>query len=69
MLNTIEQSKAYKASRTLGETRDVPVSHYVCQWWIQQFQGITIDNNSSTSIEFKKKHRDQIRLNNSLLPF
>jgi len=69
MLNTIEQSKAHKASRTFGETRDVPVSHYVCQWWIQQFQGITIDNNSSTSIEFKKKHRDQIRLNNSLLPF
>ena len=69
MLNTIEQPKAYKASRKIGEPREVPVSYYVCQWWIQQFQGITIDNNSNPPIEFKKKHRDQIRWNNSLLPF
>ena len=69
MRNPIEQSKAHKASRTVDETRDVPMSHYVCQWWIQQFQGISVPNNSGTFVAFKKKHRDQIRWNNSLLPF
>ena len=69
MLNTIEYSASYKASRQVAEIRDVPESHYVCQWWIQQFQGIEIDNNFQKSVEFKKKHRDQIRWNNALLPF
>ncbi|CAF4169552.1 unnamed protein product [Rotaria sp. Silwood2] len=69
MRNTIEYSKSYKASRQFNEIRNVPESHYVCQWWIQQFQGIVIENNANTSIQFKKKHRDQIRWNNALLPF
>ncbi|CAF3852881.1 unnamed protein product [Rotaria sordida] len=69
MLNSIEHSKPKKASGTFDEICDVPVSHYVYQWWIHQFEGITIVNNSSTPIDFKKKHRDQIRWSNSLLPF
>ncbi|CAF0995068.1 unnamed protein product [Adineta steineri] len=69
MFNNIEYSKSYKAGQQVNETRDVAESHYVCQWWIQQFQGIEIENNSHTSIQFKKKHRDQIRLNEGELPF
>ncbi|CAF2793559.1 unnamed protein product [Rotaria sp. Silwood2] len=69
MRNTIEYSKSFKASRQVYEIRDVPESHYVCQWWIQQFQGIKIENNSNFSIQFKKKHRDQIRWNNAKIPF
>ncbi|CAF3875222.1 unnamed protein product [Rotaria sp. Silwood1] len=69
MYNTIEYSKSYKAYRQVDEIRDVPESHYVCQWWIQQFQGIKIENNSNLSIQFKKKHRDQIRWNNAQIPF
>ncbi|CAF3595516.1 unnamed protein product [Rotaria sp. Silwood1] len=69
MYNTIEYSKSNKASREVDEIRDVPESHYVCQWWIQQFQGIKIENNSNISIEFKKKHRDHVRWNNAKLPF
>ena len=34
---TIEYSKSYKSFRTVEEERNVPESHYVCQWWIQQF--------------------------------
>jgi hypothetical protein len=66
MTNTIEYSKSYKAS---DEIRDVPESHYVCQWWIQQFQGIRTENNSDLSAQFKKKHRDHIRWNNASEPF
>ncbi|CAF4978148.1 unnamed protein product, partial [Rotaria sp. Silwood1] len=69
MKNTIEYSKSYKSSYTFDETREVPISHYVCQWWIIQFQGVQIDNQINTSISFKKKHRDQIRYKNSALPF
>jgi hypothetical protein len=69
MFNTIEYSKSHKASRDVAEIRDVPISHYVCQWWIQQFQGIEIETKSDICCQFKKKHRDQIRWNNGLLPF
>ncbi|CAF5069396.1 unnamed protein product, partial [Rotaria sp. Silwood1] len=69
MKNTIEYSKSYKSSYTFDETREVPISHYVCQWWIIQFQGVQNDNQINTSISFKKKHRDQIRYKNSALPF
>ncbi|CAF4113732.1 unnamed protein product [Rotaria sp. Silwood2] len=67
--NTIEYPKSYKASREVTEIRDVPVSHYVCQWWIQRFPGITIENSSHTLVQFNKKHRDQVRWNNGHLPF
>ncbi|CAF4652662.1 unnamed protein product, partial [Rotaria socialis] len=69
MKNTIEYSKSYKASRQVNEIRNVPGSHYVCQWWIQQFEGIQIESNSNPSIQFKKKHHDQIRWSDALLPF
>ncbi|CAF3078926.1 unnamed protein product [Rotaria sp. Silwood2] len=69
MLNTIEYSKSYKNFRNVDETRDVPESHYVCQWWVQQLQGIKIESNSNKSCRVKKKHRDQIRWNNAVLPF
>ncbi|CAF3497085.1 unnamed protein product [Rotaria socialis] len=38
MNNTIEHAKVQKASCRFDEVRDVPISHYVCQWWITQFQ-------------------------------
>ncbi|CAF4676762.1 unnamed protein product [Rotaria sp. Silwood1] len=69
MKNTIEYPKSYKASREIMETKDVPVSHYVCQWWIQRFPEITIENSSHTLVQFNKKHRDQVRWNNGQLPF
>ncbi|CAF3462404.1 unnamed protein product [Rotaria socialis] len=69
MHNTIEYSKSYKASRQVNETRNLPESYYVCQWWIQQFEGIKIKSKSNRSIQFKKKHRDQIRWSDALLPF
>ncbi|CAF4228672.1 unnamed protein product [Rotaria sp. Silwood2] len=69
MLNTIEYSKSYKNFRNVDETRDVPESHYVCQWWVQQLQGIKIESNSNKSCRVKKKHRDRIRWNNAALPF
>jgi hypothetical protein len=46
MVNTVEYSKSYKDSREVDEIRDVPESHYVCQWWIQHFNGIKTENNS-----------------------
>ena len=69
MHNTIEYSKSYKSSREVNEIRDVPESHYVCQWWIQHFDEIKIETDSRTSVRFTKKHRDHIRWNNALLPF
>ena len=45
------------------------MSHYVCQWWVQQFPDITIEKNSNTAVQFNKKHRDQVRWNNGKLPF
>jgi hypothetical protein len=66
MTNTIEYAKANKSSNTFNEPREVPVAHYVCQWWITQFHSI---EQVKPSIEFKKKHRDQIRWKNSNLPF
>ncbi|UJR11152.1 hypothetical protein I4U23_015333 [Adineta vaga] len=69
MLNTIEYSKVYKCSNELDEIREVPQSHYVCRWWIEQFKNIQIENCFHKSIQFKKKHRDQIRWNQTNLPF
>jgi hypothetical protein len=69
MNNTIEYSKSYKAFRAFDEIRDVPVAHYVCQWWITQFQGIRIENHANSSTQFRKKHRDQIRWKDSMAPF
>ncbi|CAF1186849.1 unnamed protein product [Rotaria sordida] len=69
MRNTIEYSKSSKASHQVDETRDIPESHYVWQWWIQHFQEIEINKSSNTPIKFKKKHRDHIRWNNANLPF
>ncbi|CAF1024726.1 unnamed protein product [Adineta steineri] len=69
MKNTIEYTKSYKNSREIIETKDVPLSHYVCEWWIQQFPEIILENNSNTLVKFNKKHRDQVRYNSGLLPF
>ena len=69
LTNTIEYSKTQKSSYTFNETRDVPESHYVCQWWIQQLQGIKIENDTNKLVQFKKKHRDQIRWKHSATPF
>ena len=69
MTNTIEGSKIRKLHREMDETREVPESHFVCQWWIQQFQGIKIEKKDDRSIKFQKKHRDQIRWSNAALPF
>ncbi|CAM4959090.1 unnamed protein product [Rotaria socialis] len=69
MFNTIEYSKSYKSSCKFDEIREVPESHYVCQWWIQHFNGIDIETESNQSTQFTKKHRDQVRWNQALLPF
>ena len=69
MKNPIEYSKSSRSSREVLDTKDVPMSHYVCQWWIQRFTEITVENNSNTIVHFNKKHRDQIRWNNGPLPF
>ncbi|CAF3250030.1 unnamed protein product [Rotaria sp. Silwood2] len=69
MYNTIEYSKSSKSSREVNEIRDVPDSHYVCQWWIEHFDVIKLDTNPNISIQFKKKRHDQIRWNHALLPF
>jgi hypothetical protein len=69
MENSIEHHKSYKSSYAFNEMRDVPQSHYVCQWWIMQFQGITMENNINTFNQFKKKHRDQIRWKDTMVPF
>ena len=69
MQNTIEHSKTQKSAYTFNETRDVPISHYVCQWWISQFQNIQKENPIQPPLKFTKKHRDQIRWNSSRLPF
>ena len=68
-LNTIEYSKAYKCSHEVDETREVPQSHYMCQWWIEQFEGIQIEKSANLFVRFRKKHRDQIRWNKTMLPF
>ena len=69
MKNPIEYSKICKGSREVMDTKDVPLSNYVCQWWIQQFSEIQMETSSKTSIPFTKKHRDQIRWNTGGLPF
>ena len=69
MHNVIEYNQSYKSTRQVNETRDVPKSHYVCQWWIQHFDNIQIETESTSSVQFTKKHRDHVRWNNCLLPF
>ncbi|CAM4883176.1 unnamed protein product [Rotaria socialis] len=69
MNNTIENSKSFKSSYSFNDMREVPIAHYVCQWWIAQFQGIQVDNLVHKPISFKKKHRDQIRYQSSMHPF
>ncbi|CAF4824442.1 unnamed protein product [Rotaria sp. Silwood1] len=69
MNNTIEHAKVQKSLYRFDEIRDVPISHYVCQWWITQFQDAQVHNQTNPSIAFKKKHRDQIRYTRSMLPF
>ena len=69
MQHPIECAKSTKSSYQFDETRDVPESHYVCQWWIMQFQGITKENNGNSCNQFTKKHRDQIRWKDTVVPF
>ena len=69
MLNIIEYSKSYRSSQAVDEIREVSQSHYICQWWIKQFEVIYIERNSNTLTKFKKKHRDQIRWNKAIIPF
>ena len=70
MTNTVEHLTSNQNDRQRNGLADISQSHYVCQWWIQQFQGIKIENNFNSVSEFKKKHRDQIRCNgNSSVPF
>ncbi|CAF1517423.1 unnamed protein product [Adineta ricciae] len=69
MSKTIEYSKSQNASGKADETLDVPESHYVCQWWIQQFQGLTNNDTAEICLPFKKKHRDHIRSQGGPSPF
>ncbi|CAF4139451.1 unnamed protein product, partial [Rotaria sordida] len=69
MNNTLEHNQSYKSSRAFDETRDVPVSLYVCHWWITQFQKVKIENPIKPYVQFTKKHRDQVRWDKALLPF
>ncbi|CAF3964773.1 unnamed protein product [Adineta steineri] len=69
MYNTIEYSKSIKSSNIVDEIREVPKSHYVCKWWIDQFEGIEAEEDSHNLTQFKKKHRDQIRWYAALVPF
>ena len=64
--HTIESAKSNKSSYTFNEPREVPVAHYVCHWWVTNFQNTKQEN---LSIKFKKKHRDQIRWKSANLPF
>ncbi|CAF1629571.1 unnamed protein product, partial [Adineta ricciae] len=69
MNNTIEYPKSHKASYTFDEIREVPTAHYVCHWWVTQFQGVQADSPSNPPLSFKKKHRDQIRYKTATYPF
>ncbi|CAM4909258.1 unnamed protein product [Rotaria socialis] len=69
MHNTIEYFKSSKGSQQFDNVRDVPKSHYICQWWIQQFEGVEVENNYNMGTKFKKKHRDHIRHSDARLPF
>ena len=61
MTNSIEYPQSSKASYSFDEKREVPISHYVCHWWITQLSGIRNDESTKTNVQFKKKYRDQIR--------
>ncbi|CAF1578716.1 unnamed protein product [Adineta ricciae] len=69
MMNTIEYSKLPKVSGKEEEILDVPESHYVCQWWIQHFQGLIDNDTTEICLPFKKKHRDQVRSKSESSPF
>ncbi|UJR11323.1 hypothetical protein I4U23_015504 [Adineta vaga] len=69
MMNTIECSKSRKGVSRFDEVRDVPIAHYVCQWWISQLQGEKMKNNSDLTYQFQKKHRDHIRWKDAQQPF
>ena len=64
MKHTIEYRKIDRNGREIFDTKDVPFSHYVYQWWIQHFPDIQLQSNCDKQIRFQKKHRDQIRSNN-----
>lgn len=59
--NTIEELPSYQSSQHTS-IQNLLKSHYVCQWWIQQFKDIEQNCNADSSVQFKKKHRDHIRL-------
>ncbi|CAF1128844.1 unnamed protein product [Adineta ricciae] len=61
MTNTIKELPFYQSSQHVT-IRNLPESHYVCQWWIQQFKDIQQNCDANSSVQFKKKHRDHIRL-------
>ena len=39
----------------------MPIAHYVCHWWISQFENVNKEDLDETIISFKKTSRDQIR--------
>ncbi|CAF4475702.1 unnamed protein product, partial [Rotaria socialis] len=47
------------------EYNGLPSSDYICQWWIQQFSEVKVENNYSYGIQFKKKHRDRVNCNSA----
>ena len=67
--NQIEYPTIRKGSREIIDKKDVSLSDYVCQWWIQHFSNITMETNSTPINSFRKKYRDQIRCNSNGLPF
>ena len=67
--NSLEYRQAYRNSRSFDETRDITMSHYVTDWWINHFQRINPASRNARSIPFRKKHRDQIRWKDADLPF
>lgn len=69
MTNTIEYLPAYQTSREDASISNLPQSHYVCQWWIQQFKDIQSDCTAHPTVQFKKKHREHIRLSKENVPF
>ncbi|CAF1396340.1 unnamed protein product [Adineta ricciae] len=69
MQNPLEHNQTHRVSGLFDETRDITVSHYVTDWWISHFSGIRNGHRSISLISFNKKHRDQIRWKDALLPF
>ena len=61
MSNTIELPKSTTSSHYDRDMREVPIAHYVCHWWISQFENVKSEDFDAKIIKFKKKYRDQIR--------